>query len=105
MARGEPAAEEVERLQEILDRYDGEWVLVKILDPKITGGDAPSVALAHGPNRKHMSKELFKARKREPTALLGVMLGGGDQFGDGDALRRSLARIAAEEEFVSVNSW
>ena len=51
-----------------------------------------------------MSKDLFKARKREPNANLSVMLGGG-KFGDGEALRRALARVAAEEEFVSVNNW
>jgi hypothetical protein len=104
MPRVEPIAEEVLRLQEILDRHDGEWVLVKILDPRGPRGDAPSVALAHGPDRKRMSKDLFKAHKREPHALLGVMLGGG-KFGDGEALRRALVRIAAEEEFISVNSW
>jgi hypothetical protein len=104
MAGAEPAAEEVVRLQEILDRYDGEWVLVKILDPNCPRGDAPSVALAHGSDRKRMSKELYKAWKREPDALLGVMLGGA-KFGDGEALRRALQRIAAEEEWVSVNAW
>ena len=104
MARAKPADEEMPRLQEILDRHDGEWVLVKILDPHGPRGDAPSVALAHSSDRKRMSKELFRARKREPNALLGVMLGGG-KFGDGEALRRALARIAAEEEFVSVNNW
>lgn len=104
MARAEPAAEKMERLQEILDRHDGEWVLVKILDPKVPRGDAPSVLLAHGSDRKRMSKELYKAWKREPQALLGVMLGGG-KFGDGEALRRALKRIAAEEEWVSVNAW
>jgi hypothetical protein len=67
-------------------------------------GDAPGIVLAHGPDRKKMSKELKQAWKREPNALLSVMLGGG-KFGDGEALRRSLARIAAEEEFISVNPW
>ena len=104
MPKADPVEEEVLRLQQILDRYDGEWVLVKILNPAGPRGDAPSVALAHGPDRKRMSKELYKARKREPNALLGVMLGGG-KFGDGEALRKALARIATEEEWVSVNPW
>ena len=104
MTDSESAPERVQRLQEILDDHDGEWVLVKILDPSGPRGDAPSVALAHGPDRKRLSKELFKAHKREPNALLGVMHGGG-KFGDGEALRRALTRIAAEEEFISVNRW
>ena len=104
MVDSESAPEQVQRLQEILDHYDGEWVLVKILDPGGPRGDAPSAALAHGPDPKRLSKELFKARKREPNALLGIMHGGG-KFGDSEALRRALARIAAEEDFVSVNRW
>ena len=104
MTDSESAPERVQRLQEILDDHDGEWVLVKILNPVGPRGEAPSVALAHGPDPKRLSKELFKAHKREPTALLGVMHGGG-KFGDGEALRRALTRIAAEEEFVSVNRW
>jgi hypothetical protein len=104
MPKSEPVAEVVMRLQEILDRYETEWILVKILDPVGPRGDSPSVALAHDLDRKKMSRELKKAWKREPNALLGIMHGGG-KFGDGEALRRSLARIAAEEEFVSVNPW
>ena len=104
MSHAESTGEEVLRLQDILDRHDDEWVLVKILDPSVPRGEAPSVVLAHGPDRKRMSKELLKARKHNPNALLGVMLGGG-KFGDGEALRRGLARAAAEEKFVSVNNW
>ena len=96
-------AEEVAKLQEVLDRHKGEWVLIKILDPSAPRGEAPSVGLAHGPDRKRMSTALFKAWDREPNALLGVMLGGG-KFGDGEALRQGLAR-AAGEEFISVNNW
>ena len=104
MTDSESAPERVQRLQEILDDHDGEWVLVKILNPVGPRGEAPSVALAHGPDRKRLSKEFFKARKREPNALLGIMHGGG-KFGDGEALRRALSRIATEEDFISVNRW
>jgi len=103
MPRADPAAEEILTLQEIADRYVGEWVLIKILEHSVTG-ETPGIVLAHGPDRNKMSREVKKAWKREPTALLTVMLGGG-KFGDGEALRRALARIAAEEEFISVNAW
>ena len=62
------------------------------------------VVLAHGPDRGKMSKELKKAWKRDWDACLTVMHGGG-KFGDGEALRKALARIATEEEFISVNPW
>jgi hypothetical protein len=104
MPKSEPVTEEVMRLQDILDRYETEWILVKILDPNGPRGQSPSVALAHSPHRKRMSKEMEKARQREPQALLGIMHGGG-KFGDGEAFRKALARIAAEEEWVSVNPW
>lgn len=104
MPRDEPRVQEVLTLQEIADRHVGEWVLIKILEDSYPIGNAPGIVLAHGPDRNKMSRELKKAWKREPSALLTVMLGGG-KFGDGEALRRSLARIAAEEEFVSVNPW
>ena len=104
MPQAGSAAAEVLTIQEIADRHEGEWVLIRILDSSGPMGDAPGIVLAHGPDRNRMSKDLFKARKREPNANLSVMLGGG-KFGDGDALRRALARIAAEEEFVSVNNW
>src|SRR4051794_28833485 len=100
----QPGTEEVLTFQEIADRHVGEWVLVKILASTGPTGETPSVVLAYGPDRKRMSKELLKARKREPNANLSIMLGGG-KFGDGEALRRALARIATEEEWVSVNPW
>ena len=104
MRRAEPTAAEILLIREIDERYAGEWALIKILDPPVPMAEAPGVVLAHGPDRQRMSKELVKAHRREPDALFTVMLGGG-KFGDGDALRRALDRIAAEEEFVSVNPW
>ena len=104
MPGGKLVPEQVLTIQEIADRYEGEWVLVKILDLSGPRGEAPGVVLAHGPDRKKMSTELKKAWKRDPNSHLWVMQGGG-KFGDGEALRRALARIAAEEEFISVNNW
>jgi hypothetical protein len=98
-------APEVLTLFEIARRYEGKWVLVKILDSSLPRRDAPGIVLAHGPNDQRMTNAVLKAHKREPEAHLTVMLGGVDQFGDGDTLRRALARIAAQGEFVSVNPW
>ncbi len=95
---------EVLPISEICDRFEGEWMLIKILDASVPTGTAPGQVLARGPDRSAMFKAERKARKQEPRALLTI-LKGGTKFGDGDALRRALARIAAEEEFVSVNPW
>jgi hypothetical protein len=96
---------EILTMYEIASRYEGEWVLVKILEPTVPRRDAPGIVLAHGPDPKPLSKQLVKVHKREPDSLLTVMLGGAIRFGDGETLRRELARIAAEEEWVSVNPW
>lgn len=104
MSAADPVAEEVLAIPQIADRHEGEWVLIKILDDPGPMSKALGTVLAHGPDRKRMSKELKKAWRREPNAHLTVMLGGG-KFGDGDALRQALTRIAAEEEFISVNNW
>ena len=104
MPAQEPANQEVLPIQAIADRHAEEWVLVKLLDLGGPKAETPAVALAHSPDRKLMSKELKRAWKREPNAHLWIMHGG-CKFGDGDALRQSLARIAAEGEFISVNNW
>ena len=91
-------------LREICDRYEGEWLLVKILDAAAPAGDEPSILLGRGSDRAAMFKLERKVRKQQPRALLTIV-GGGTKFGDGEALRKSLARIAAEEDWVSVNGW
>ena len=82
-------------VREICDLHQGEWLLIKILDADAPAGDARGQLLAHGPDRVAMFKAARKARKQDPTALLTIV-GGGTKFGDGAALRESLARIAAE---------
>lgn len=89
-------------INDICDRYDGEWVVIKILDASLPMGEAPAQVLAHGADRARMSKELLRAHRGEPTAVLTV-LRAGYRFGDGETLRREIARIAADE-FVSVNA-
>lgn len=97
-------AQAVRPIREICNQHEGEWLLIKILDTRVRLSDAPGQVLARGPDRAAMFKADRKARKREPAAVLAI-LKGGTKFGDGDALRRSLARIATEEEWASVNSW
>jgi hypothetical protein len=58
MPHAEPVAEEVLTIQEIADRHEGEWVLIKILDSSGPMGEAPGTVLAHDPDRKKMSREL-----------------------------------------------
>jgi len=91
-------------IRQLSDQYDGEWLLIKVLDTAARAGDAPGELLAHSPDWNEIFRANRKARKREPTAPLWI-LQGGTKFGDGEALRRSLVRIAAEEEWTSVNSW
>lgn len=91
-------------IDEILEHHEGEWLLIEVLDTTVPLGKSPGVVLAHGPDRNAMFKAERKARKREPKAVLAI-LGGGIGLADGDALRRELARVAAEEEWVSVNKW
>ncbi len=91
-------------INEIQSCYEDEWLLIKILDMKMPFGQAPGVLLAHGPDRKGIFRAELKVRKHDPSAALTVVHGGKDLH-DGAAFRRELARIAAEEEWVSVNAW
>lgn len=99
-----PVETQALRIDDIRRRHEGEWLLVKILDTGVPLGEAPGEVLAQGTDRMAMFKAERKVRKKDPTAALAIVAGG-DKFGDGDVLRRELARIAAEEEFVSVNPW
>lgn len=90
-------------LRDLCEQHEGEWLLVKILDPAAPAGDAPSLLLAHGPSQAAMFKAERKVRKEDPRACLSIV-GGGMKF-DGESLRKGLARIAAEEEWVSVSPW
>ena len=91
-------------LRELCDLHEREWLLVKILDPAAPAGDAPSILLALGTDWAVMFRLQRKVRNRDPRALFSIV-GGGMKFGDGQALREALARIAAEEDWVSVNPW
>lgn len=91
-------------LRDLCDRYETEWLLVKILDWTVPDGDQPCILLAHDLSRAAMFRAERKYRQQDPKACLSVV-GGGTKFGDGEALRKALARIAAEEEWVSVNPW
>ena len=51
-----------------------------------------------------MFKAGCKALQADPSVALTVVHGGKALY-DGDAFRRGLARIAAEEAWMSVNSW
>jgi len=91
-------------IDEIRACHQDEWLLIKILDTATTFGDAPGEVLAHGPDRKGMIKAELKVAKGDPEAALTVVHGG-TNLHDGEAFRRELARITAEEEWVSVNPW
>jgi len=89
--------------REICDHYVGYWLLVKMLDPTAHAGEGRCLVLARSPKRAAMFNAVPQVRKQHPDAVLSV-IGGGTKF-DGEALRESLARIAHEEEWVSVNNW
>jgi hypothetical protein len=91
-------------IDDIRRHYADEWLLIQILDPTKTFGQAPGTMLAHGPGRAGMFKAARKALNAIPTAALAVVYGGKDLH-DGDAFRRELARVAAKEEWDSVNPW
>lgn len=94
----------VQPIREISDQHEGEWLLIKVLEASGPFGDAPGQLLAHSPDWGAVFRADRRARKQEPMAVLAI-LKGGTKFGDGDALRQSLARIAAEEDWGSVNGW
>jgi hypothetical protein len=104
MKAGSPTTLRGTPIREICDQYEGEWLLIRILDASRPLGDSPGQLLAHGPEWGVVFKADRRARKEAPTAVLTIIKGG-TKFGDGDALRRPLSRIAAEEEWVSVNNW
>src|SRR5438270_10534466 len=91
-------------IDDIRGRYEDEWLLIKILDTTVELGQAPGELLAHGPHRGGMFKASRKALQADPSAALTVVHGG-KALHDGDAFRRELARIGAEEAWLSVNSW
>ncbi len=91
-------------IRQLSDRYEGEWLLVKVLDPSVPVGDALGEVLAHSRDWNEVFKANRKARKHDPTAILWIVHSG-TRFGDGEALRHSLARIAREDEWTSVNRW
>lgn len=104
MHAGSAAADQPRPIREICDEHEGEWLLIKILDASAPMGDAPGLLLAHSSEYGAMFKAERKIRKLDSTSELTIV-GGGTKFGDGAALRRALARIAAEEDWVSVNNW
>ena len=101
---GSPAQTTTLSIDEIRACHEDEWLLIKILDAATIFGDTRGEVLAHGPDRKGMIKAELKVAKRDPDAALTVVHGG-TNLHDGEAFRRELARIAAEEEWVSVNPW
>lgn len=102
--KGSQAGAAGQSVDEIRACYENEWLLIKVLDSRMTFGQAPGELLARGPDRKAMIRAETKVAKTESPATLAVVHGGKDLH-DGAAFRRGLARIAAEDEWVSVNSW
>lgn len=101
---GSQAGAASQSIDEIRACYEDEWLLIKMVDPASTFGEGPGEVIAHGPDRKGMIKAELKAAKRDPLATLAIVHGG-KNLHDGAAFRRGLVRIAAEEVWVSVNSW
>ena len=91
-------------IRELSDRYEGEWLLIKILDPNLPVGDARGELLVRADDRNAIFKAERKIRKQLPSALL-TSFRGGMKFGDGEAFRRAIDRIIASGEWVSVNPW
>ena len=104
MPKGSPQSNQPTSIRQLSDQYDGEWLLIKVLDTTVPAGDALGQLLARSPDWNDVFRADRKVRKRDPSALLWI-LQGGTKFGDGEALRRSLIRIAAAEEWTSVNNW
>ena len=91
-------------IDEIRAAHEGEWLLVKILDTGVPLGQSRGELLAHGPSRMAMFKAEKRFRKNDRSSAVAIVAGGAD-FTDGDAFRRELARIAAEEEPTSLSVW
>ena len=91
-------------MRELSDEYEGEFLLIKILENHGHPGDRPAELLAHSADWNELSRQSRKVHKREPAALLTIVHGG-TKWEEGQAFRREIARIAAEEEWVSANGW
>jgi len=83
---------------------DDEWLLIEIDDPSAPLSKSPGEVLAHSPSRAAMFRAARKVRIQGCTGCLTIVAGG-TGYEDGEKLREGLKRIAAEEEWISVNFW
>jgi len=104
MPKGVPVAIERGPLRELEALYEGEWLLIKILDNRGHPGDRPAELLAHSPNRSKLSKLGLTVHQQEPTALITIVQSG-LSWVDGDTFRRELQRIAADGDWVNTHGW
>lgn len=91
-------------MRELSAEFEGEFLLIKILENHGHPGDRPAELLAHSNDWNALSRQSRKVHKHEPEALLTI-LQGGTRWGDGESLRLEIARVAAGEEWVSANGW
>src|SRR5579862_1881815 len=94
MPKGVPVAIERGPLRELEALFEGEWLLIKILDNRGHPGDRPAELLAHSPNWNKLSRIGLKVHQYDPTALITIVQSG-LHWVDGETFRRGLARIAA----------
>ena len=89
-------------LRELCDRYEQDWLLVKILDTAAPPGDEPCILLARG-DRASMFRAAKKELKKPPKAPVAIV-GGGTKFGTLEPLHQAIARMAdAGEEPISIS--
>ena len=92
----EAQAKEMLSLEEVNDRYFGEWVLLRVLELNEYGDILRAEVLEHNRSRAAISRAVKKADRADPTCHLSVFLGGTRRV-SGDELREVLARVAKEE--------
>jgi hypothetical protein len=102
MAKAGRATAEILSLDEVNDRYFGEWVLLRITNRDEGGAISHGEVLRHSKSRAAISRAVARAHEEDPKCQLYLFVGGTRKV-TGDELREALRKAADEEEYVNVN--
>jgi hypothetical protein len=88
-------------IEELYERYPGEWVGVKVTRLDKTHNISHGVVLAHGTAQYEVSEAILRAHRKEPSIRTYVFLGGRSAASI-EEWREHLAEAAARG---SLNAW
>ncbi len=99
MVKKTAEAREILSLEEVNERYLGEWVLLRVTQLDEEGEIIRAQVLKHSRSRAAISPALARAHDEDPNSILSVFLGGTRKV-TWDEWRAILRRLA-EEEYVN----